>query len=105
VRDRQPEHRHDRVADELLERAAVGRNHVPRDRVIPSEEGPKILWIDRFAERRRTHNVGEQHRHEPSLLAHRATIQPPRAPETVSRNRRIRDEPSGSAGASPRLDA
>jgi hypothetical protein len=43
--DRSPEHGHDRVADELLDRAPEGLDLPFETLVVGLEGGPHILWI------------------------------------------------------------
>ena len=72
VHDRDPERGHDRVADELLDRAAVALQHLARGLVVARPDGPKRLGIEAFPQRRRIGDVTEDERdglpdHEISL--------------------------------------
>ena len=64
VRHRHAEHRHHRVADELLHRAAVRLDDPPHPLEVTRQERLQRLRIDRLAERRRADDVAEQHRHD-----------------------------------------
>jgi hypothetical protein len=46
---RDPEDRHDRVADELLQRAAVLGDDLARDLVVTAEDGANVLRVAPFA--------------------------------------------------------
>ena len=72
VHDRDPERGHDRVADELLDRAAVPLQHLARGLVVARPDAPKRLGIEAFPQRRRVCDVTEDERdglpdHEISL--------------------------------------
>ena len=72
VHDRDPESGHDRVADELLDRAAVALQHLARGLVVARPDTPKRLGIEAFPQRRRVCDVTEDERdglpdHEISL--------------------------------------
>ena len=54
---------HDRVADELVERAAVAKDHVHLLREIAVEQLDHLLRRARFRQRREAADVGEQQRH------------------------------------------
>src|SRR4029453_11536165 len=60
VRARDPEHRHDCVADELLNSAAVAFDHGPRPVEVGRLDASKGLGIEPFAAPGRTHPVTEQ---------------------------------------------
>ena len=64
VHHRHPEHRHHRVADELLHRAAVRLDDPLHPLEIPRQQRPQRLRIRRLPERRRPDHVAEQHRHD-----------------------------------------
>jgi hypothetical protein len=70
VRLRHPEHGEDRVTDELLERAAMGADHVLGQGEQPAEQPPHVLRIEAFPQRGRADHVGEQDSDEASLLWH-----------------------------------
>ena len=60
---------HDRVADELLDRAAVTLDHLARRVVEPGEHPTDRLGVEPLADRRRTFEVGEEHGdHAPGLM-------------------------------------
>ena len=59
-----PEHRAHRVADELLDAAAVPLDRLPRLGEVPLEQGTQHLRVVALAERRRSDEVAEQHRHD-----------------------------------------
>ena len=67
VRDRDAEHRHRRVADELLHRAAVPLHDQPDLLEVAAHRAPHRLGIEPLAERRRPGHVAEDDRHR---LAH-----------------------------------
>ncbi len=72
VHDRDPESGHDRVADELLDRAAVAFQHLAGGLVVARPDTPKRLGIEAFPQRRRICDVTEDERdglpdHEISL--------------------------------------
>ena len=63
------EDRHHRVADELLDRAAVCLDDSLHPLEVAREQRPQRLRIRRLAQRGRAGHVAEQHRHRLSLLA------------------------------------
>ena len=63
VRDRDAEHRHRRVADELLHRAAVPLHDQPDLLEVAAHRAPHRLGIEPLAERRRPGHVAEDDRH------------------------------------------
>ena len=72
VHDRDPERGHDRVADELLDRAAVPLQHLAGGLVVARPDTAKRLGIEAFPQRRRIGDVTEDERdglpdHEISL--------------------------------------
>ena len=71
VQHRHPEHRHNCITDEFLDRAAV----ILDDRLHPLEiarqDEPHCFGIELLAERRRTGDVTEQDRHRLPLLTNR----------------------------------
>jgi hypothetical protein len=71
-----PEHRHDRVADELLQRASVLGDDLARDLVIAAEDGADVLGITGFAHGGGPRNVGEDHGHDATLLGHSGILPP-----------------------------
>ena len=70
VRARQAEDRHHRIADELLERAAMRLDHLAGHGVIARQDGPHILGVERFAERSGAGDVGEQDRDDATFVGH-----------------------------------
>jgi len=70
VGPRHAEDGHDRVADELLERAATLGDHARGDVVVRGHERADILWIARVRERRRAGDVGEEDRDDAALFRH-----------------------------------
>ena len=65
--DRRAPDRHHRVADELLDRAAVAADHLAREVEVAAERVPDVLGVAFLGEGREPDEVGEQDRHEPSL--------------------------------------
>ena len=68
VHRRHPEHRHHRIADELLHHAAVLLDHPPHPPEIARQQRPQRLRIRRLPQRRRTNHIAEQHRHHLAAL-------------------------------------
>ncbi len=66
-RDRRAPHRHDGVADELLDGAAVTGDQRPAGVEVPGEERTHVLGVARLRERREADQVGEQDRYQPPL--------------------------------------
>ena len=67
VGDRCPPDRHDRIADELLDRAPVPPDDVTREVEVPGEGLADVLGIPLRRIRREAHQIGEQDRHQPAL--------------------------------------
>jgi hypothetical protein len=63
VRDRDPEDRHDRVSDELLDRAAVALNDRLHPPEVADKQRPQRLRVDRLRERGRADDVTEEYGH------------------------------------------
>ena len=61
VRDRDPEDRHHRVADVVLDRPAVALDHVAHAAKPALHRPPQRLGIDPLSQRRRSHDVGKDH--------------------------------------------
>ena len=59
--------RHDRVADELLDRPAVAADDVPGEVEVAGQELPGLLGVASLGERREADEVGEQDRDEAAL--------------------------------------
>ena len=74
VRDRRAEHRHHRVADELLDRAAVALELGAQARVVRREHRAHVLRVEPFGARRRADEVGEEDRDDLPLLARRRRL-------------------------------
>ena len=69
VRDRRAEHRHDRVADELLEHAAVLFDPLLRARVVELQGVAYVLGISLVGPRGEADEIHEQDRDQLPLLA------------------------------------
>jgi hypothetical protein len=72
VRGRSPEHRYDRVADELLHGAAVALDLASQAGVVGPDPGSHILGICLVGCGREPHQVAEQHGNDLALLGQRA---------------------------------
>jgi len=71
VHDRDAEHGHDRVADELLHRSPVTLNRGPCRLEVPRHDGSHRLGVELLAQARRARHVAEEHCHDLPLLARR----------------------------------
>ena len=71
VRDRDAEDGHDRVADELLHRAAVALEDDAQILEVAAHARPQRLGVGRLAERGRADEVAEEDRDDLALLARR----------------------------------
>ena len=60
-------HRHHRVADELLDRAAVPLDDPPRQLEVAGQQLARLLGVALLGEGREADQVGEQDRHQPAL--------------------------------------
>ncbi len=69
VRYGDAEHRHDRVADELLDRAAVPLQDDAEILEVPPHAGAERLRVGRLPERGRADEVAEEHGDDLALLA------------------------------------
>ena len=69
VRDRRSEHRHHRIADELLDRASMCLDDRLHPLEVASEQRPQCLRIGRLAERGRAGDVAKQHGYRLAHLA------------------------------------
>ena len=67
LRDGPAPHGHDRVADELLDRAAVACDQAPAVFEVAGEEVAHLLRVARLGKRCEADEVGEEHRHEPTF--------------------------------------
>ncbi len=95
-RHRRPPHRHHRVADELLDHAAVQPDEPPARVEVAGEELAHLLGVARLGEGREADQVGEEHRDEPAfrdrsldrgdrgLPAHAAASAVPQSPQKRS---------------------
>ena len=70
--------RHDRVADELLDRAAVAADDLAGELEVARQELPRVLGVASLGERREPDQVGEEDRDE-STLGNGSRCSPPRA--------------------------
>ena len=68
VRDRRPEQRDDRVAEHLVDDAAVGLDVGDEQREGGVDEALDLFGVAALGERREADDVGEQHGHDPPLL-------------------------------------
>ena len=73
VRDRRAEHRHHRVADELLHRAAALLELGAQPLVVRPQDRLDVLRVERLGARGEADEVGEQHRHDLALAPHQRT--------------------------------
>ena len=89
VGDRQPEHGHDRITDELLDRPAVALDDLAGDRVVAAQERRMSSGSSDSPSVGRAPDIGEQDRDEASFLGHGA----PSADATAQR--RAGDTPPG----------
>ena len=71
VRDRDAEHRHRRVSDELLHRAAMALDDQPDLLEVATHRSSHRLGIEPLAERRRAGHVAEDDRHRLAYLPRR----------------------------------
>ena len=69
VHDRDAEHGHHGVADELLDGAAVRLHDRPHAVEVAGEKRPKRLGVEPFSEAGRAGDVAEEHRHRLARLA------------------------------------
>ena len=67
VRDGGTPHRHDRVADELLDRAAVSADHVLGELEVARQKVACVLGVATLGEGREPDQIGKQDRDEPPL--------------------------------------
>ena len=69
VGDRRPEHRHHRVADELLDPAAEPLDLGPRSLVVDGQERPDVLGVELLGLRGEPHEIDEEDGDHAALLA------------------------------------
>ena len=62
---------HDRVADELLDRAAVALDLLPQASVVGADAGADVLGVSRFRGGGEADEVAEEHGDDLALLLHR----------------------------------
>ena len=67
VRHRRAPHRHDRIADELLDHAAVAPDQAATGLEVPGQEVANLLRVAGLGERRESDEVREHDRDEPPL--------------------------------------
>ena len=67
VGDGRTPHRHDRVADELLDRTAVARDDLTREVEVAGQELARVLRVAALGKAREADQVGEQDRDEATL--------------------------------------
>ena len=68
VRDRRPEQRHDRVAEHLVDDAAVGLDVGDEQREGGVDQALDLFGVAAFGDRREADDVGEQHGDDPPFL-------------------------------------
>jgi hypothetical protein len=68
VHGREPEDRHHRVADELLDDAAVALDDRLHPLEVTRQQSPQRFRIDGFPERRRADDIAEEHGHDLPLF-------------------------------------
>ena len=73
VRDRRAEHRHHRVADELLHGAAALLELGAQPLVVRAQDRLDVLRVERLGARGEADEVGEEHRHDLALAPHQRT--------------------------------
>ena len=67
TRDRRAPHRHDGVADELLDAAAVAFDDLPRHVEVARQQIARLFRVALLGQRRETDDVGEKDRNEASF--------------------------------------
>ena len=67
ARDRGTPDRHDRITDELLDRAAVSLDDIPAEVEVAGQEFVGLLGVTPLRERRESHEVREQDRYQATL--------------------------------------
>ena len=97
LRHRRAPHGHHRVADELLDDAAVATDDVGGDLEVPRQEVAHLFGVAVFRERREADEVGEEHGDEPPLDGDcRLSAGLRRGRPAASRTRRRTSAPAGS---------
>jgi hypothetical protein len=71
VRDRRAEHRHDRIADELLHCAAALLELRPQALVVRTQDRFDVFWVERLGARGEADEVGEEDRDDLPLASQR----------------------------------
>ena len=97
VRRRHPEHGHHRVADELLDRAAVPLDDRLHPLEVARQQSAQRLRIRPLAQRRRTGDVAEEHRDDLANF--------PRRSSGLQRTAALRAEPGGGVRLVPATHA
>ena len=96
VRDRGAEHRHHRVADELLHRAAEALELVAQPRVVRPEQRAHLLGIHALRARGEADEVGEEDGDDLALLEPRLLVDARAARRRRCRSARHRGSPGRS---------
>ena len=86
VRDRRAPDGHHRVADELLERAAVALDDLTSDVEVAGQELARVLRVARLGGRREAHQVDEEHGDESPLGCCMGTPASPRVRQRSARS-------------------
>jgi hypothetical protein len=73
VSHRGAEHRHDPVADELVEPATIVLDLLAEARVIGAQAGPHIFRIGSVRSGSEPGKITKQHGHDPPLVGHRGS--------------------------------
>src|SRR5207249_10549447 len=68
VRRRRSEHRHDRVSDELLDRASIALQLLPQAGVVWTDAGANVLGICRLGSCSEADEITEEDGHDLALL-------------------------------------
>jgi hypothetical protein len=90
VRDRHAEYGHHRVADELLDRAAVVLEDASHLREVSGHDAPQRLRVEPLAEGRRTGAIREHDRDRLENLMRRLGLAEPRATRGESGRSHVR---------------
>ena len=95
VGDRCTPDRHHRIADELLDGAAVAVDDVARQVEVARQQLPGVLGVATFGERREAHEVGEQDRDD-AALGDGSGVERPRTAAVASTGLRRRSSRVGT---------
>ena len=71
VRDGRPEDGHDRVSDELLDRAPVALDLLPQAGMVGPDARADVFRVSRFRCSGEADEIAEEHRHDLALLSER----------------------------------